>query len=180
MVGTPIASCIRKFAMAISSRTRPQLAAVHAQADGAARRRSSVNRSDLAYERIEDLLVSCELKPGRFMATHDLQTLVEFGRTPVHQAVNRLATDTLLIVTPRHGRQIAPIDLPRERLLLRLRRDMERFVIRLSTERSGASQRNQMLHIRRQLIEHGAQMSIAQFNVVNRRNLYAVTGGNDQ
>ena len=80
-----------------------------------------------------------------------------------------MATDALLIVTPRHGIQIAPIDLTRERLLLRLRRDMERFVIRLSTERSGASQRNQMLHIRRQLVEHGAQMSIAQFNVLDRR-----------
>ena len=150
---------------------RPQLAAVHAQADGdgAARRRSSVNLSNLAYERIEDLLVSCELKPGRFMATHDLQTLVEFGHTPVHQAVHRLATDALLIVTPRHGIQIAPIDLTRERLLLRLRRDMERFVIRLSTEHSGASQRNQMLHIRRQLIEHGVLMSIEQFNVIDRR-----------
>ena len=170
MVGTPIASGIRKFSLWLFPPApvhnwplsrRKQMVPCVAEA------RSTL--SDLAYERIEDLLVNCELKPGRFMATHDLQTLVGFGRTPVHQAVNRLATDTLLIVTPRHGIQIAPIDLTGERLLLRLRRDIERFVIRLSTERSGASQRNQMLHIRRQLIEHGAQMSIEQFNVVDRR-----------
>lgn len=135
----------------------------------APRRRSQVNLSDIAYERLEELLICCELKPGRFLAMHDLQALVGFGRTPVHQAVSRLATDTLLIVTPRHGIQIAPIDLTRERLLLRLRRDVERFVIRLATERSGASQRNQLLHIRRQLIEQGAGMTIEQFNVVDRR-----------
>ena len=88
------------------------------------RRRSQVNLSDLAYERIEELLVCCEPKQGRFMATHDLQALVGFGRAPVHQAVNRLAADTLLIVTQRHGIQIAPIDLTRERLLLRLRRQL--------------------------------------------------------
>lgn len=159
----------RKITMPTSSRNRPQLVSAPVPPDAAARQRSPVNLSDLAYERIEELLVSCALKPGRFMATHELQALVGFGRTPVLQAVNRLAADTLLIVTPRHGIQVAPIDLTRERLLLRLRRDVERFVIRLATERSGASQRNQMLHIRRQLIEHGASMTIEQFNGVDRR-----------
>lgn len=155
--------------MASPPRLRPQLVAATAPAEEAPRRRSQVNFSDQAYERIEELLVCCELKPGRFLATHDLQALVGFGRTPVHQAVSRLAADTLVIVTPRHGIQIAPIDLTRERVLLNLRRDIERFVIRLATERSGASQRNQMLHIKRQLIEHGPEMSIEQFNLVDRR-----------
>jgi DNA-binding GntR family transcriptional regulator len=123
----------------------------------------------LAYERIEELLVRCELQPGRFLAMHDLQVMVEFGRTPVHQAVSRLAADTLILVTPRHGIQIAPIDLTREKVLLDLRRDVERFVIRLATQRSGASQRNQMLHIKRQLVEHGATMTVDQFNLVDRR-----------
>lgn len=154
--------------MSSSSRPRVQLVSADATAEGGLRR-SQVNQSDLAYERIEELLICCELKPGRFMATHDLQKLVGFGRTPVHQAVSRLAADTLVIVTPRHGIQIAPIDLTRERVLLGLRRDVERFVIRLATERSGASQRNQMLHIKRQLIEHGADMSIDQFNRVDQR-----------
>ena len=131
-------------------------------------RRNPANLSDQAYERIEELLICCKLAPGRFMATHELQTMVGYGRTPVHQALNRLAADTLVQITPRHGIRIAPIDLSRDRLLLRLRRDMERFVIRLATERSGASERNRMQHIRRQLIEHGANMTIEQFNVADR------------
>lgn len=133
------------------------------------RRRTRVNLSDQAYERLEELLIGCELKPGRFLAMHDLQEMLGFGRTPVHQAVSRMAADTLLIVTPRHGIQVAPIDLSRERLLLNLRRDMERFVIRLATQRSGASHRNQMMHIRRQLMERGSGMAIDQFNVIDRR-----------
>ena len=153
--------------MATRSATRPRLIAVDTPAQGAPRR-SQVNLSNLAYEKIEALLVNCTLQPGRFLAMHDLQALVGFGRTPVHQAVNRLAADTLVHITPRHGIRIAPIDLTRERLLLRLRRDVERFVIRLATERSGASQRNRMLHIKRQLVEHGGEMSVEQFNVVDR------------
>ncbi len=134
----------------------------------APRKASQHNLSEQAYERLEELLICCELKPGRFLAMHELQGMLGFGRTPVHQAVSRLATDTLLIVSPRNGIQIAPIDLSRDRRLLDLRRDMERFVIRLATERSGATHRNQMQHIKRQLIDNGAGMSIDQFNRVDR------------
>ncbi len=153
--------------MASRSPTRPKLVSVD-QPSNSATRRSASNLSDLAYERIEELLVSCKLAPGRFLATHELQAMVGFGRTPVLQALNRLAADTLIQITPRHGIRIAPIDLTRDRLLLRLRRDVERFVIRLATERSGSSQRNRMLHIKRQLIEHGEHMTVEQFNVIDR------------
>ncbi|NDZ15941.1 GntR family transcriptional regulator [Variovorax sp. WS11] len=154
----------------MASSTRPRRAPASPAAQEAPRRSSSpVNLSNLAYERLEELLVCCELKPGRFLATHELQAMVGYGRTPVLQAVNRLAADTLVAVTPRHGLQITPVDLTRDRVLLRLRRDMERFVIQLATERSGASQRNQMLHLKRQLSEHRADITLEQFNLVDRR-----------
>jgi DNA-binding GntR family transcriptional regulator len=166
---TDIATSVNtKRPLALSKPLGTRAATTLPQQEPEPRRRSQVNLSDQAYERIEELLICCKLKPGRFLAMHDLQALVGFGRTPVHQAVSRLAADTLMVVTPRHGLQVAPIDLSRDRVLLGLRRDMERFVIRLATERSGASQRNQLLHIKRQLTEHGAGMSIDQFNVVDR------------
>lgn len=153
--------------MAIRSPSRPKLVSIDA-IPATAPRKAVANLSGLAYERIEELLVSCELAPGRFLAIHELQTMVRYGRTPVHQALSRLAADTLVQITPRHGIRIAPIDLTRDRRLLGLRREMERFVIRLATERSGASERNRMQHIRRQLVEHGATMTIEQFNAVDR------------
>ena len=123
---------------------------------------------DLAYERIEEMLVNCQLSPGRFLAMQDLQKLVGLGRTPVHQAVSRLAEDTLVIVRPRDGLQIAPINLARERGLLPLRRDVERFVIRLAAKRSGASERNQLLHLQRLLREPPEKLTIDRFNAVDR------------
>ena len=92
-----------------------------------------------------------------------------YKRQPVHQALNRLAGDTLVIVRPRHGLQIAPIDLARERGLLALRRDTERFVIRLAAERSGPLQRNQMLHLMRLLRDQPENMTINKFNALDRR-----------
>ncbi|CAO3427619.1 GntR family transcriptional regulator [Azospirillum endophyticum] len=132
-------------------------------------RSNRVNFFELAYQRIEELLVNCELKPGRNLTMQEIQDLTSLGRTPVHNAVNRLATDTLIIVRPRHGLQIAPIDLARERMLLKLRRDMERFVIQLAAERSGLVHRNQMLHMERVLADRRDTMTLAEFNKLDRR-----------
>jgi DNA-binding GntR family transcriptional regulator len=145
-----------------------KLGATERQAGGP-RGSSHLNHFELAYEAIEERLVNCQLQPGRFLALQELQDMVKFGRTPVHQAVNRLAADTLINVHPRRGLQIAPIDLTRERTLLRLRRDIERFVIQLATEHSTASHRNQMLHMKRHLRENREQITIESFNVIDRR-----------
>ncbi len=127
------------------------------------------NLSELAYERLEEMIVTCALRPGRFLAIQDLQDMTGVGRTPIHQAVSRLAADTLFVIRPRHGLQVAPIDLARERTLLRLRRDMERFVVRLATERSDASHRNQFLHIAAALRDRVDHMGIDEFNRLDRR-----------
>jgi DNA-binding GntR family transcriptional regulator len=154
--------------MAVRKRARPQLVTA-GNAPAAPNRRNRVNLFELAYERIEELIVNCELKPGRFLSIQDLQDITGFSRTPVHQAVGRLADDTLILVRPRHGVQIAPIDLARERVLLHLRRDIERFVIRLAAERSGPSHRNQFLHMERLLRERRESMTVNEFNVLDRR-----------
>jgi len=132
------------------------------------------NLVELAYDRCEAMIVACDLKPGLFLSIQDLQEATGFGRTPIHQAVSRLAANTLIIVRPRHGLQIAPVDLARERTLLRLRRDLERFVLRLAAERCGPSHRNQFLHISRTLTgmlgqNQSEPVSIAAFNALDRR-----------
>ena len=155
--------------MAGRKQTRLKLATGREASEAPLRRTNRVNLFGLAYERIEHLIVTCELKPGRFLSIQELQEMTGFSRTPVHQAVSRLADDTLIVIRPRHGVQIAPIDLARERMLLQLRRDIERFVIRLAAERSGPSHRNQFLHIERLLRERRDSMTVEEFNVLDRR-----------
>ena len=155
--------------MAGRKQTRLKLATGGEASEAPPRRTNRINLFGLAYERIEHLIVTCELKPGRFLSIQELQEMTGFSRTPVHQAVSRLADDTLIVIRPRHGVQIAPIDLARERMLLQLRRDIERFVIRLAAERSGPSHRNQFLHIERLLRERRDSMTVEEFNVLDRR-----------
>ncbi len=95
------------------ARRKSALKMVDPERSEAPARRNRVNLFELAYQRIEELLVNCQLKPGRFLTVSELQTITGYGRTPVHSAVNRFAADTLIIIRPRHGLQIAPVDLAR-------------------------------------------------------------------
>src|ERR1700692_3343599 len=139
-----------------------------APADSASRTNRS-NLAELAYDRLEEQIVACALRPGLFLSIQDPQKKIGGGRTPIHQAVSRLAADTLIVIRPRHGLQIAPVDLARERRLLQLRRDIERFVVRLAAERSGPSHRNQIMHLTRALRDQRKKMTIGDFNIFDRR-----------
>ncbi len=123
----------------------------------------------VAYDRIEDLIVHCRVAPGASMTTSALQDLVQLGRTPVHQAVRRLAAETLIRIRPRDGLQISPIDLQRDRRLLQLRREMDRFVAELATEKLDANQRNRLLRLGAVFRERRRAMDVAEFNTYDRQ-----------
>lgn len=130
--------------------------------------RGSDSLSAVAYDRIEDLIVHCRLAPGASVTTSALQEMVKLGRTPVHQAVRRLAAETLIRIRPRDGLQISPIDLQRDRRLLQLRREMDRFVAELATERLNANQRNRLIRLGVTIKERRRAMDVHEFNTYDR------------
>ncbi|MFD1882861.1 GntR family transcriptional regulator [Paracoccus pacificus] len=121
-----------------------------------------------AYERIEELFISLQLQPGAHLRTQDLQTLTKLGRTPVHQAVRRLAAETLLSVQPRNGLLVAPINLERERRLAVLRRDMERFVCAAAIESMQSNDRARLTYILRKLRDERGAITLDRFNVLDK------------
>lgn len=123
----------------------------------------------LAYERLEDLIVHCKVAPGASLTTKTLQDMVGVGRTPVNQAVRRLAAETLILVRPRDGIQISPIDLGRDRRLLQLRRDMDRFVVDLATDKQDSNHRNRLLHLGATMRERRDAMDVQEFNDLDRQ-----------
>lgn len=121
-----------------------------------------------AYERIEELFISMRLQPGATLRTQDLQELTGLGRTPVHQAVRRLAAETLLDVQPRNGLRVAPIDLARERRLSALRRDMDRFVCGAAIAGIEGNERARLGHIMRHLQAERETITLDRFNVLDK------------
>ena len=64
---------------------------------------SSQLLSDLAYEAIRDKLVHLDIAPGDAIDEVQLATELGLGRTPVREAIKRLAYQRLVVVYPRSG-----------------------------------------------------------------------------
>src|SRR4051812_23626162 len=62
---------------------------------------SSQSLRDVAYEAIKHRIITCVFKPGEYINEAYVSGAIGIGRTPVHQAIDRLMQDGLLEVIPR-------------------------------------------------------------------------------
>jgi DNA-binding GntR family transcriptional regulator len=81
--------------------------------DGAAARRRLPRQSlrDAAYEAIKHRIITCAFKPGECINEVGVSALLGFGRTPVHQALDRLMLEEMVEVIPRKGVIVKPVIL---------------------------------------------------------------------
>ena len=62
-----------------------------------------------AYERIRNLIVEGGAIPGARLKEEELTDLCGVSRTPVREALRRLAAEGLVVVSPNHGAQVAAL-----------------------------------------------------------------------
>ncbi len=84
-----------------------------ARSANADRRRAAGARllSDQAFDAIRDKIVSLELAPGAPIEEEQLAAELGVGRTPVREAIKRLAYGRLVVVYPRSGSYVADLHL---------------------------------------------------------------------
>jgi GntR family transcriptional regulator, rspAB operon transcriptional repressor len=83
-----------------------------ARAPAALRRRSPrQSLRDAAYEAIKNRIITCKFKPGECINEAGVSELLGFGRTPVHQALDRLMLEEMVEVIPRKGVIVKPVIL---------------------------------------------------------------------
>ena len=100
--------------------------------------------STQAYERIRRLIVRLELAPGEVVREDLLQARLGIGRTPIREALQRLARDQFVTVIPRRGMFVAPIDVDELSMLYETRAMMEPYAARLACLRGTANHWNEM------------------------------------
>ncbi|MBC2887408.1 GntR family transcriptional regulator [Ochrobactrum sp. CM-21-5] len=71
---------------------------------------ASESLAEQAYRKLEHLIVTLELEPGVIVNERMLIDLTGMGRTPMREAIQRLAWEGLMEVRPRSGIAIAHID----------------------------------------------------------------------
>jgi GntR family transcriptional regulator, rspAB operon transcriptional repressor len=66
---------------------------------------------DQAYDAIKHEIITCSLKPGEYINERLLSERLNFGRTPVHQAIDQLKHQGLIDVIPRKGLIVRALSL---------------------------------------------------------------------
>ena len=56
-----------------------------------------------AYEKLKHHIFTLRFKPGEYLNEAQLSKILKIGRTPIHQALNRLALEGMVQVIPRKG-----------------------------------------------------------------------------
>ncbi|MFN3207436.1 MAG: GntR family transcriptional regulator [Roseovarius sp.] len=97
--------------------------------------------TDRAYEMIETRIVALELEPGEVLSESQLVEELGIGRTPVREALQRLAAEGLVVVMPRRGVMVSEINIAKQLQLLELRREVERLCACKAAQRATDAER---------------------------------------
>ena len=92
--------------------------------------------TEKAYLRIEEMIVTLRLAPGQVLSESDLIRDLGIGRTPVREALQRLAFEGLVVIMPRRGILVSEINHAKQLSLLELRREVERLIARSAALRA--------------------------------------------
>ena len=97
--------------------------------------------TDRAYSDLEELIVTLQLAPGSAVSEAELSQRLGIGRTPIREALQRLAREHMVTILPRRGIIVAEINVKSQLRLLEVRREVERLVARSAARRATVSER---------------------------------------
>ena len=105
---------------------------------------SAESLTDQAYARLEELIATLKLKPGSAVSEAELSERLGIGRTPIREALQRLARERLVSILPRRGIIVSEINVNSQLRLLELRREVERLVARCAARRADGDERRRL------------------------------------
>jgi DNA-binding GntR family transcriptional regulator len=114
-------------------------AEISSSADGdAASRRLFADR---AYHELRDRIVTLRLAPGAVLREDALMHELAIGRTPLREAVKRLALENLVAVQPRRGTFVSPVEAADIVHITEVRAELEGYAAELAALRMDGERR---------------------------------------
>ena len=109
----------------------------------AAEVRKDADRSltDRAYVALEEMICTLRLEPGEVLSEGALSETLRIGRTPVREALQRLAREGLVTVLPRRGVLVSEFNVKKQLRMLEVRRELERLMARSAAIRATREER---------------------------------------
>ena len=87
------------------------------------------------------MIVTLKLAPGVAVSETELSQSLGIGRTPIREALQRLARESLVSILPRRGIIVSEINLKKQLRLLEVRRELERLIARSAARRATDEER---------------------------------------
>lgn len=103
--------------------------------------------TEQAYAQLEQMIATLELRPGAYVSEAELCERLGIGRTPVREAMQRLARDHLLQIMPRRGCVVADCRFGDELNVIEARKPLELVVARGAAMRATPDQRRQFTEL---------------------------------
>jgi DNA-binding GntR family transcriptional regulator len=125
--------------------------------------------TERAYRRLEELIATLQLPPGDVLSETALAQRLGIGRTPVREALQRLAGEGMVTVLPRRGILVSELDFGRHLRLLEVRRELERLIARSAARRATGDERRAFAELAAALEEAAAAGDAVGFMRLDRR-----------
>jgi DNA-binding GntR family transcriptional regulator len=97
--------------------------------------------AERAYHELRDRIVTLRLPPGTVLREDELMRELDVGRTPLREAVKRLALEDLVAVQPRRGTFVAPVEAADIVHITEVRAELEGYAAELAALRMSAETR---------------------------------------
>ena len=104
------------------------------------RRAQASSHSSEAYRLLKDKIIRLELPPAAVIDETALMAELELGRTPIREALQRLALESLVVILPRRGTIVADLNMSDLQKIFEIRVDLELLSVRLAAQRATPAQ----------------------------------------
>ena len=108
--------------------------------------------ADVAYDLLESMIVTLQLKPGTPIVEAELVEATGLGRTPLREALMRMSTNGLIVQLPRRGLIVSDIELAEHLTLIETRRVLERLIAASAARRATPQQRKDILTYAKKMV----------------------------
>jgi len=96
--------------------------------------------SGTAYRALKEKIVTLELPPASLVNEAAIMAELGMGRTPIREAFQRLAMESLVVILPRRGILIADLNMSDLQKIFEVRIELETFAARLAARRATPDQ----------------------------------------
>ncbi|GHF62695.1 GntR family transcriptional regulator [Seohaeicola zhoushanensis] len=103
-----------------------------------------MNKTEQAVAMLQGMIERGELPPGAMLSERTIVELIGLGRTPIREAIQRLAPSYMIRIHPSRGIEIPSITVEDQLSRLEVRRAVEVLAVELACKRATSAQRAAM------------------------------------